>query len=54
MPRAQSGQEDRPDAPLAGAIVVTAEVTDEEFAERVPTAFGKLDAESMMRADDST
>jgi hypothetical protein len=43
--------EDRSDAPLNGGIVVTAEVADEEFAERVRDAFAEFDAAGVVETD---
>ena len=43
--------EDRSDAPLNGAIVVTVEVADEEFADRVHDAFAEFDAAGVVETE---
>lgn len=43
--------EDRHDAPLHGAIVVTVEVADEAMAEKVRDAFGEFDAAGVVEID---
>ena len=48
---AQPGQDDRDDAALEGAIVVTAEVADETAAEKVRSAFGEFDAQGVVETD---
>jgi len=42
------GQDDRDDAALSGALVVTAEVADEAAAEKVRAAFGEFEAEGVV------
>lgn len=49
----QPGQDDRDDAALEGAIVVTAEVSDEDEAAKVRAAFGEFDAEGVVETDPS-
>ena len=44
--------EDRDDAPLNGAIVVTVEVADEQTAEEVRDAFGEFDAAGVVETED--
>ncbi len=43
--------DDRGDAPLNGAIVVTVEVADEETAEAVRDAFGEFEAAGVVEID---
>ncbi|UVO50103.1 hypothetical protein M0208_06065 [Sphingomonas sp. SUN019] len=45
------GDGGRDDAALRGAIVVTAEVVDEDAAEKVRSAFGEFDAEGVVETD---
>lgn len=47
----QPGEEDRDDAPLDGAIVVTTEVDDEDAAEKVRSAFAEFSAEGVVETD---
>lgn len=47
----QPGQDDRDDAALTGAIIVTTEVADEATAEQVRSAFGEFDAEGVVETD---
>ncbi|MDO7841893.1 hypothetical protein [Sphingomonas immobilis] len=47
----QPGQDDRDDAPLQGAIVVTAEVENEEAAELVRAAFSEFDAAGVVETE---
>lgn len=47
------GERDRDDAALAGAIVVTAEVSDEATAEKVRSAFGEFDADAVVESGQS-
>ncbi len=44
--------EDRGDAPLNGAIVVTCEVEDQQVAEAVRDAFGEFDAAGVVETED--
>ena len=44
-------QDDRDDVALTGAIIVTAEVVDEEAAEKVRSAFGEFDAQGVVETD---
>lgn len=43
--------EDRSDAPLNGAIVVTVEIADNEIAEQVRDAFGEFDAAGVVETE---
>jgi hypothetical protein len=45
--------EDRDDAPLNGAIVVTVEVADEQTAEEVRDAFGEFDSAGVVETEDA-
>lgn len=44
-------QGDREDVALSGAIIVTAEVADENAAEKVRSAFGEFDAQGIVETD---
>ena len=44
-------QDDRDDVASTGAIIVTAEVVDEEAAEKVRSAFGEFDAQGVVETD---
>ena len=44
-------QDDRDDVASAGAIVVTAEVVDEDAAQKVRLAFGEFDAQGVVETD---
>ena len=46
--------EERDDIPLNGAIVVTAEVADDETAEQVRDAFGEIDAAGVVETEPAT
>jgi len=48
----QSGQGNNNDAALTGAIVVTAEVKDEDAAEKVRSAFDEFYAEGVVETED--
>lgn len=50
-PSARADDDGRGDAALEGAIVVTADVADEEAAEKVRSAFGEFDAEGVVETD---